>query len=442
MDILPFEKYDEVVGNTMTIKRCGIVRESRGLLIEARGPQASIGEICRIDLGARRRVMAEVVGFQDKHLLLMPLGDLDGIAPGMKVSATGSPYMVDVGPGLLGRVIDGFGKAIDGKGPIDTTGILPLSGEKINPLVRNRINAPLWTQIRAIDGTVTIGKGQRMGIFSGSGIGKSILLGMIARKVIADVNVIALIGERGREVREFIENDLGEEGLARSVVVVVTSDMPAILRLQGTKVAITIAEYFRGLGKDVVLMMDSITRVAMAQREVGLSAGEPPTTKGYTPSVLALMPRILERAGASDKGTITGLYTVLVEGDDVNEPVSDMVRSILDGHIVLSRKLANRGHYPAIDILQSISRVQKDVIDGKHKQLVAQLIEMYADYIDAEDLINIGAYAKGSNPRIDRAINRIDAINMFLRQIIGESTSPEETLMRLEDAVGGIRESV
>jgi len=437
MNTLPFDEYSDIVKGTETIKRCGIVRQSRGLLIESRGPQASIGEICRIDMGERKKVLTEVVGFHDKHLLLMPLGDLDGIAPGMKVSATGSHYMVNVGPGLLGRVLDGFGKPIDGKGPIDVTGSLPLVGEKINPLVRNRITSPLWTQIRAVDGVVTIGKGQRIGIFAGSGVGKSILLGMIARNVVADVNVIALIGERGREVREFLENDLGEIGLARSVVVVVTSDMPAILRLQGMKVALTIAEYFRGLGQDVVMMMDSITRVAMAQREVGLSAGEPPTTKGYTPSVLALMPKILERAGASDKGTITGIYAVLVEGDDVNEPVSDMVRSIIDGHIVLSRKLANRAHYPAIDILQSISRVQKDVIDSRHKKLVARLIEMYADYSDAEDLINIGAYAKGSNPRIDRAINRIEAINEYLRQDIDDSTPPEEALTLLENAVGG-----
>ena len=438
MDSLPFVTYEKVVRNTPTIKRCGIVRESRGLLIESLGPQASIGEICMVDLGERRKVLAEVVGFRDRHLLLMPLGDLGGIAPGMRVTSTGKPYMVNVGPGLLGRVLDGFGNPIDEKGPVDITGSLPLTGEKINPLIRNRITEPLWTQIRAIDGVVTIGKGQRIGIFSGSGVGKSILLGMIARKVIADVNIIALIGERGREVREFLENDLGEEGLKRSVVVVVTSDMPAILRLQGMKVALTIAEYFRGLGQDVVFMMDSITRVAIAQREVGLSAGEPPTTQGYTPSVLALMPLILERAGASDKGTITGIYTVLVEGDDVNEPVSDMVRSTIDGHIILSRKLANRGHYPAVDILQSISRVQKDVIEEKHKQMVTQLIQIYANYIDAEDLINIGAYVKGSNPRIDRAINRIDAINEFLRQGIGEYTLPDSTLALLEEAIGGI----
>lgn len=437
MNTVPFEKYSEIVKNAQTIKRCGIVRESRGLLVESRGPQASIGEICLIDIDADHKVMSEVVGFRDKYLLLMPLGDLEGIAPGMRVTATGGAFKVAVGPDLLGRVLDGFGKPIDGRGPVDSIGSLPLTGERINPLVRNRITDPLWTQVRAIDGVVTIGKGQRIGIFAGSGVGKSVLLGMIARNVVADINVIALIGERGREVREFLENDLGPEGLERSVVVVVTSDMPAILRLQGTRVALTIAEYFRSLGNNVVLMMDSITRVAMAQREVGLSAGEPPTTKGYTPSVLALMPKILERAGTSDKGSITGIYTVLVEGDDVNEPVSDMVRSIIDGHIVLTRKLANRGHYPAIDILQSISRVQKDVIEADHRKLVTRLIEMYAAYADAEDLINIGAYAKGSNPRIDQAVNRIDAITEFLRQDIDDATEAGQMLQRLHAAIGG-----
>jgi len=434
---LPFEKYDEIINQTQSIRRCGIVTESRGLLVESRGPQAALGEICRIEFADGNRVSAEVVGFRDNRLLLMPLGELEGIAPGMAVSATGKPYIVDVGPEMLGRVLDGFGKPIDGLGPFAAEESLPLTGEKINPLTRQRITEPLWTQIRAIDAVTTIGKGQRMGIFSGSGIGKSIALGMIARNVIADVNVIALIGERGREVREFLENDLGDEGLKRSVVVVVTSDLPAILRIQGVKVAITIAEYFRKQSKDVVLMLDSITRMAMAQREVGLSAGEPPTTRGYTPSVFALMPSILERAGTSDRGTITGFYTVLVEGDDTNEPVSDSVRSILDGHIVLTRKLANRGHYPAIDILQSLSRVQKDVVDGKHLDMMKKLIDIYSTYVDAEDLINIGAYPAGSSERIDRAIDRIEDINTFLMQGINESSSPQEMLEKLEKAVGG-----
>ncbi|MFC1573912.1 FliI/YscN family ATPase [Candidatus Latescibacterota bacterium] len=434
---LPFEKYEEIIKSTQTIRRVGVVTESRGLLVESRGPQASIGEICRIEYGEGTKIHAEVVGFRDNRLLLMPLGELGGIAPGMTVSATGKSYMVNVGPDMLGRVLDGFGIPIDGKGPIVSEVMLPLTGEKINPLLRDRITEPLWTQIRAIDSMVTIGKGQRMGIFSGSGIGKSILLGMIARNVIADVNVIALIGERGREVREFLENDLGEEGLKRSVVVVVTSELPAILRIQGVKLAITIAEYFRRQTMNVVLMVDSLTRLAMAQREVGLSAGEPPTTKGYTPSVFALMPSILERAGTSEKGTITGLYTVLVEGDDMNEPVSDTVRSILDGHIVLTRKLANRGQYPAIDILHSISRVQKDVVDDKHLEMAREMTGIYSTYQDAEDLINIGAYPQGSSQQIDRAIDRIDHINAFLRQSIEESSPPQHMLELFKKVLGG-----
>jgi len=436
MDSLPFENYFDIVNRTDSIKKCGIVKECRGLLVESQGPQCSIGEICSIKIGDRKNVLAEVVGFKDRYILLMPLGDIEGIASGMKVSTSGSSYMVKVGPGLLGRVLDGFGNPIDGKGSINVSSSMPLSGEKINPLIRNRIKDPLWTRVRAIDGLLTIGKGQRIGIFAGSGVGKSVLLGMIAKQVVADVNVIALIGERGREVREFIENDLGEEGLKRSVVVAVTSDMPAILRIQGTKVAVTIAEYFRSQGLNVVLMMDSVTRLAMAQREVGLSAGEPPSTKGYTPSVFALMPKILERAGTSGRGTITGIYTVLVEGDDVSEPISDTVRSIIDGHIVLTRKLANRGHYPSIDILQSISRLQKEIVDGNRRKIVSELISLYADYADAEDMINIGAYAKGSNPRIDRAISRIDLINSFLRQNISEFTEPEDTFRLLANAVG------
>lgn len=438
MQSIPFEEYHERLNTISTISRCGLVTESRGLLIESKGPQASIGEICHIMRDSGERVIAEVIGFRDNHILLMPLGSLDGVAPGLKVTTTGNPFMVTVGPAMIGRVLNGFGEPIDDKGPLHTTDTLPLTGERINPLTRARISTPLWTQIRAIDGVVTIGKGQRIGIFAGSGVGKSVLLGMIARNVIADVNVIALIGERGREVREFLENDLGEEGLARSIVVVVTSDEPPILRIQGAKLAATIAEYFRNMGRHVAFMMDSVTRVAMAQREVGLSAGEPPTTKGYTPSVFALMPQLLERAGTSEKGTITGFYTVLVEGDDTNEPVSDIVRSIIDGHIILSRRLANRGHYPAIDILGSISRVQKDIIDQQHMSLVRKLIEITATYADAEDLINIGAYVDGTNPGIDRAINRIEHINAFLRQNIDEYTIPDTMLEQLAEAVGGI----
>jgi flagellum-specific ATP synthase len=432
---LPFDIYDNVLEDAKSIQRRGVIIESRGLIVESRGPQASIGEICRIEYGGGKYVLAEVVGFRNNRLQLMPLGDTGGIAPGMMVSATGGPYMVNVGENLLGRVLDGFGNPIDGKGRPNVSEVRPLTGEKLNPLTRKRISEPLWTQIRAIDGPITIGKGQRMGLFAGSGVGKSVTLGMIARKVIADINVIALIGERGREVREFIEKDLGEEGMKRSVVVVVTSDLPAILRIQGVKVAATIAEYFRSMSMNVVFMVDSITRVAMAQREVGLSAGEPPTTRGYTPSVFALMPTVLERAGASDKGTITGIFTVLVEGDDTNEPVSDMVRSILDGHVILSRQLTNRGHYPGIDILQSISRVQRDIVGEEHLDLVQKLIELYSTYRDSEDLINIGAYAQGSSPAIDRSIRHIDAINDFLRQGIDESTPPDQMLDWLRRAV-------
>lgn len=438
MDSIPFDSFHEKLDRLNSIRRCGVVTECRGLLVESRGPQSSMGEICRVEFGDGGRILAEVVGFRNNRLLLMPLGEMGGISPGLRVQATGSPYMVRLGAELLGRVIDGFGEPIDAKGPVILPDAMPLTGEKINPLTRNRIHDPLWTQIRAIDAVTTIGKGQRIGIFAGSGVGKSVTLGMIARRVIADVNVIALIGERGREVREFLEKDLGEEGLKRSVVVVVTSEQPAILKLQGARLAMTVAEYFRGRGMDVVLMMDSVTRVAMAQREVGLSAGEPPTTKGYTPSVFALMPRLLERAGTSDRGTITGIYTVLVEGDDTNEPVSDVLRSILDGHIVLSRKLAHHGHYPAIDILQSISRVQPDVIDRKHRKMVTDLVDLYATYQDAEDLINIGAYVKGSNSRIDRAMGRIDRINAFLRQDMHDFTAPDETISLLEKALGGV----
>ncbi len=438
MESFSFDKYHETIKNLPTVTRGGIVMESRGMLIESKGPQASIGEICKIHTNSEHAVLAEVVGFRENRILLMPLGDLSGISPGVRVSSTGGPFVVDVGPNLIGRVIDGFGNPIDGKGHIDLYEKMPISGENINPMKRDRIIEPLWTQIRAIDAVVTVGKGQRIGIFAGSGVGKSVTLGMIARNVIADVNVIALIGERGREVREFLEKDLGEEGLKRSVVVVVTSDLPPILRIQGAKLAITIAEYFRNLGRHVVYLMDSITRVAIAQREIGLSAGEPPTTKGYTPSVFALMPKILERAGTSDRGTVTGIYTVLVEGDDPNEPVSDVVRSIIDGHIILSRRLANRSHYPAIDILGSISRVQKDVIDERHKKLVRKLTEMYAVYSEAEDMINIGAYVAGSNPTIDTAIENIENINAFLRQGIEESTSPADALDMLERAIGGL----
>ncbi|MBD3276599.1 MAG: FliI/YscN family ATPase, partial [Candidatus Marinimicrobia bacterium] len=336
----------------------------------------------------------------------------------------------------LGRVLDGLGRPIDGKGPIHGKKMQPIHNTPPDPLDRRRITQPLFTGIRAIDTLLTCGKGQRVGIFAGSGVGKSVLLGMVARKTSADVNVIALIGERGREVRDFIEKDLGEEGLKRSIVVAVTSDQAPLIRIKGGLIATAIAEYFRGKGNDVMLMMDSVTRIAMAQREIGLAVGELPAAKGYTPSVFGMLPKLLERAGSDEAGSITGMYTVLVEGDDMNEPVADMVRSILDGHVVLSRKLAALNQYPAIDVLQSISRVMIDVVDEEHHELANKMIEVLASYEEAEDLINIGAYVKGSNPRIDRAISLIDQIRDFLKQGIKEEVSFENSIQRMREIVG------
>ena len=346
----------------------------------------------------------------------MALGDATSISPGSEIVATGHTLSVNVGTSLLGRVIDGLGRPIDGKGAIEPDELRSVNNAPPNPLTRKRITEPIATGIRSIDTLLTCGKGQRVGIFAGSGVGKSVMLGMIARRTSADVNVICLVGERGREVGEFLDRELGEEGLNRSVVLVATSDQAALIRIKAVFMATTIAEYFRDQGLDVMLLMDSVTRFAMAQREVGLAIGEPPTTKGYTPSVFALLPKVLERAGNSNKGSITGLYTVLVEGDDMNEPVADAVRSILDGHIVLSRRLASAGHYPAVDVLESISRVMPSVTKEDHRQAVHKILDMMATYREAEDLINIGAYVKGSNPRIDMAIGRIGAIRSFLRQ--------------------------
>jgi flagellum-specific ATP synthase len=369
-----------------------------------------------------------VVGFRDSKVLLMPLGDMAGVSPGSLVVASDAVLRAGVGKDMTGRVLDGLGYPIDGKGPFKPEKYYPVDNEPPHPLNRKRITDPLPLGIKAIDGLLTVGKGQRLGIFAGSGVGKSTLLGMIARNTRADVNVIALIGERGREVREFIEKDLGEEGLSRSVVVVATSDQPALLRLKGAFIATAIAEYFRDLGKDVLLMMDSLTRFAMAQREVGLAAGEPPVSRGYTPSVFGIMPRLLERAGNSEKGSITGLYTVLVDGDDFTEPVTDTARSVLDGHIVLSRSLANRNQYPAIDVLASVSRVMPDIITDQHKEAAAEVKKALAVYRDAEDLINIGAYVSGSNEKIDYAISLIDKINGFIRQLVEERYDFDDVL--------------
>jgi flagellum-specific ATP synthase len=416
-----FTALQRTVETTESIRVRGKVSQMLGLVIESNGPPVSIGELCQISLAPGvPAVNAEVVGFKQNKVLLMPLGPMEGIAPGSRVTASDEPFSVAAGDALLGRVLNGLGEPIDGKGPIWTEARRPVSALPPDPLQRQRITEPLGTGIRAIDSLLTCGKGQRAGIFAGSGVGKSVLLGMIAQNAESDVNVIALIGERGREVRDFLERDLGPEGLARSVVIVATSDQPALVRIKGAQVATAVAEYFRDEGKDVMLMMDSVTRVAMAQREVGLAIGEPPTTRGYTPSTFAMLPRLLERAGMGEKGSITGLYTVLVEGDDMDEPVADAVRSILDGHIVLSRRLQAQGHYPAIDVLESVSRVMVDVVSPEHAEQSNRIREILVNFREAEDLINVGAYQQGNNAQIDVAIRNIDEINGFLRQDIEE----------------------
>ncbi|MDQ6827235.1 MAG: FliI/YscN family ATPase [Gemmatimonadota bacterium] len=406
----------------------GRVTRVVGLVVEAAGIDVGLGELCRItSLTEDRSVLAEAVGFHQRGVLLMPLGELDGIHPAASVQPLGRSFGVDVGPGLLGRVLNGLGHPIDGKGKLEIVERVPLSAEPPNPLDRQIIDTPLETGVRAIDGTLTIGKGQRVGIFSGSGVGKSTLLGMIARRARADVNVIALLGERGREVRDFLEHSLGAEGLARSVIIVATGDQAALVRARGALVATAIAEYFRDQGKQVLLMVDSITRVAMAWREIGLACGEPPTTKGYPPSVFASLPRLLERAGNGSRGGITGLYTVLVDGDDFNEPVADAARSILDGHIVLTRKLAAAGHYPSIDVLESKSRVRDHVIDESQKGSANALLRMEAAYREKEDLIMVGAYVKGSDPNVDAAIQFRESALTFLRQRPDEYTPMAES---------------
>lgn len=425
------EKLLNVVEKSNAYRFCGKVDQVVGVVIESIGPSATVGDLCWITTEKKERQLAEVVGLRQNKVLLMPLGDLEGISCSSEVVASREPFSIPVGNHLLGRVINGLGQPIDGKGPLLSTDKRSIQASPPDPLSRKRITQPISTGIRAIDGCITCGEGQRVGIFAGSGVGKSVLLGMIARNTEADVNVIGLIGERGREVREFIEKDLGEEGLKRSVVVVVTSDQAAILRIKGALVATTIAEFFRDQGKRVMLMMDSVTRIAMAQREIGLAVGEPPTTKGYTPSVFTLLPKVLERAGNGAEGSITGLYTVLVESDDMNEPIADAVRSILDGHIVLARRLASMNHYPAIDVLESVSRVAKDIITKDHMHATQHMLENLATYREAEDLINIGAYAKGSNPRIDRAIALNNDIRSFLRQAIEEKSDLKQTVDRM-----------
>ncbi|NLY42458.1 MAG: flagellar protein export ATPase FliI [Clostridiaceae bacterium] len=431
---IDFQKYRNVVSKGSFLKYQGRVTQVVGLTIEANGPAVNIGDLCYIHTNnSNEAILTEVVGFKEQRVLLMPLGEMDGIGPGSIVTAAGHVLRVSVGQALIGRVLDGLGNPIDGKGPLECSEFYPVNNTPPAPFMRERISKILPLGIRAIDGLLTVGRGQRLGIFAGSGVGKSTLLGMIARNSSSDVNVVALIGERGREVREFIEKDLQEEGLKRSVVVVATSDQPALVRLKGALFATAIAEYFRDQGRDVLLLMDSLTRFAMAQREVGLAIGELPVSRGYTPSVFASMPKLLERAGCSDTGSITGLYTVLVEGDDLNEPVSDTARGILDGHIVLSRKLANRNHYPAIDVLASVSRAMNDIVSKQHRVRAAEIKKVMAVYKDAEDLINIGAYVKGSNPNIDYAIDNIDGINSFLQQDIDEKVSFEDVILEMNN---------
>jgi len=419
----------ERIRSAETTRRIGRVREAVGLVLKSDGPPARLGELCFIyPVDEEGEAMpAEVVGFSGSQLMLMAIGETKEIGLGSKVVASGRQIEVGVSRELLGRVLDGLGRPIDGGPEVEPEAFYALDNTPPEPLKRKAITEPLELGIRAIDGCLTCGKGQRMGIFSAAGVGKSTLLGMIARHTRADVNVIALVGERGREVGEFIEQNLGAEGLARSVVVVATSDQPPLVRIKCAQVATAIAEYFRDQGMDVLLMMDSVTRVAWAMREVGLAVGEPPTRSGYTPSVFAALPRLMERAGMGEKGSITGLYAVLVEGDDMDDPVADTVRGILDGHIVLSRELAARGHYPAIDVLRSISRLMRSVVPEEHRRRAEELRGLLAAYAEAEDLINLGAYQSGSNPRIDRALELRDQIEEFLCQRVDEYTPMGES---------------
>ncbi len=420
-----FSPYKKILEEINPINKIGKVVEIIGLIIEADGPESSIGDLCHIISDDMPPIWAEVVGFREDRILLMPLGSIDGLKAGAKVVNTGEDMKVKVSDSLLGRVLDGLGNPIDGLGEINADKYYSTGGKLINPLNRKPIDEPLSLGIRAVDGLITIGKGQRMGIFAGSGVGKSTTLAMMAKNTSADINVIALIGERGREVREFIEHTLGVDGMKRSIVVVATSEQPSLVKIKAAFVACAIAEYFRDKGKDVLFMLDSVTRIALAQREVGLAVGEPPATRGYTPSVFALMPKFLERAGCNEYGTITGLYTVLVEGDDFNEPVSDTARSILDGHIMLSRSLAHKNHYPAIDVLQSISRVMNNVVSKEHKEAAGKIRALLASYAKNEDLINIGAYQRGADPLTDKAISIMDKIEGYLIQSTDEKTNYE-----------------
>lgn len=431
---IDFAKYIKVIDEPL-FKYMGKVVNVVGLTIESAGPAAKLGDICKVypvsKDGNAQPALAEVVGFKEGKNLLMPYQNVEGIGPGSSVENTGEPLMVQVDESLLGHTLDGLGRPDDGM--ILTGGSYSVEAKPPDPMSRKIIDEVLPLGVKAVDGLITVGKGQRIGIFAGSGVGKSTLMGMFARNTKADINVIALIGERGREVREFVERDLGPEGMKRSVVVVATSDKPALERKKAAQTATAIAEYFRDQGKDVLLMMDSLTRFSMAQREIGLASGEPPVSRGYPPSVYSEMPKLLERAGRSDKGSITGLYTVLVDGDDFNEPITDTARSILDGHIMLNRKLAHKNHYPAIDVLQSISRCMSQIAERDHKNCAGKLKNVLATYNEAEDLINIGAYKSGSNPGIDYAIKKIDEVNQFLMQDVNDKFTFEESVSLMKE---------
>ncbi|KQL19115.1 flagellar protein export ATPase FliI [Cytobacillus solani] len=428
----------EEIDQLDTFKRYGRVKRVVGLMIESQGPESSIGDVCYIHVGHKRKriIKAEVVGFKDEDVILMPYTSINDISPGSLVEATSKPLEIKVGAQLIGSVLDSVGQPLDGSVLPKGLSSVPTDQDPPNPLQRPPISSPIEVGVRMIDSLLTIGIGQRVGIFAGSGVGKSTLLGMVARNTTADLNVIALIGERGREVREFIEKDLGPEGLSRSIVIVATSDQPALMRIKGAFTATAIAEYFRDKGLNVMMMMDSVTRVAMAQREIGLAIGEPPTTKGYTPSVFAILPKLLERTGTNEKGSITAIYTVLVDGDDMNEPIADTVRGILDGHFVLDRALANKGQYPAVNVLKSVSRVMNNIVDTNHVKSAEKLREILSTYVNSEDLINIGAYKKGSSMDIDEAIRLYPTIISFLKQATHEKISFQESIQQLFSLVG------
>lgn len=433
---IKWDKYQEALRACQPVKMEGKIVKVAGIVAQANGPGMSIGSLCCIKNSSGQSMQAEVIGFNDKRVIVMPFGEMRGIEPGSRIVDINKNPSIKVGEAYLGRIVDGLGNPIDGKGSIQTKDDYPIYGNVINPLKREIINDVVDVGVRSINAMHTLGKGQRIAIMSGSGVGKSVLMGMIARHAVADVIVIALIGERGREVREFIERNLGEEGLKKSVVVAATSDSPALVRIRGAHLATTVAEYFRDKGLDVILIMDSITRFAMSLREVGLAAGEPPSAKGYTPSVFIQIPKLLERTGnVEQKGSITGIYTVLVEGDDMNEPIADTVRSIVDGHIVLSRDLAHKGHYPAVDVLSSISRVMHDIVEDDHLNMARKLVRVLATYREAEDLINIGAYIDGTDPQIDFAKKMIHKINSFLQQDINQSITFKESIVRLKEVL-------